>query len=77
MIGGRTEKQQINNCLSVVSSIGGDKRFRKSPPVDYTKITYLTEYLLSGCKKIFFSWEQHVFLIPIYLILVGTPILHI
>lgn len=55
MIGGRTEKKQINNCLSVISSIGGDKRFGKSPTVDYTKITYLTEYLLSGFKKkIFF-----------------------
>lgn len=77
MIGGRTEKKQRNNCLSVVSSIGGDKRFRKSPTVDYTKITYLTEYLLSGFKNFFFPWEQHVFLIPIYLILVGTPILNI
>lgn len=47
MIGGRTKKQ-INNYLSAVGSIGGNKRFRKSTIVDYTKITYLTEYFLSG-----------------------------
>lgn len=49
--GRKNEMKQLNNYVSVPSSTGGVKRFRKSTRGDYAKITYLTEYLLSGVKK--------------------------
>lgn len=41
MIGGRNEIKWINNYLSVNSSIGGGKRFRKSYNSGFTKNTYI------------------------------------
>ena len=70
--------KQINNYVSVPGSIGGVKRFRKSARGDYAKITYLTEYLLSGVKNnFFFGSSASSFLITVYLILVWTPRLNI
>lgn len=39
VIGGRTEKKQMKTVFLVyISSIGEDKRFRKSTKVDYKKL---------------------------------------